>query len=525
MKIKHFFTIIALLGTFTSCNEQWDEHYNEVKGEKSEQNLLEYIKAQPDLTVFSKMLEVSGYDSILSKSQTYTVWAPLNNSLQTIDISDTILVTEIVKNHISRFSSTTSGVSSKTIYMLAKKFVSFKRTSEGFTIGGKSLIINKSNIAVSNGILHIIDGYIPYLSNIWEFIGKAEGFDSIRNYLYSQSVYEFDVNASVEIGTNDHGLSIYDSVITFKNEVLNKIGLLYVEDSTYTAILPSNAAWNKAYNQIKSGYKTYGAGGLQKQRLYTQWALVKNLVFRNELNDPSNLESMTSTTGSIFQNPGYLFEQTTKNQLSNGLVYTTDSIRFKAAESWQQPVKLEAENSDYGRSFLYANLYVRSSLGSVFNSEVSDTKYLVVEPSTVSNTTQNTVTFPIPNSLSGEYNVYCVFVPSNIVSETNKKPYKVSYSLSYLSTVGEQVVDAAIDSKNVVTQPNKVGGVFTSKGAEITKMFVTKFTFPYCNIINDKSESSNITMKLKVKNEVKITETALYSRTFRIDYIILEPVQ
>ncbi|HRZ98694.1 MAG TPA: hypothetical protein P5084_14155, partial [Paludibacter sp.] len=277
--------------------------------------------------------------------------------------------------------------------------------------------------------------------------------------------------------------------------------------------------------QIKNGYKTFGPDGSEKQRLNAQLALVKNLVFRNVINDPMAFDSIISTTGSVFRNPGYLFEQATKNQLSNGLVYTTDSIRFKAAESWQQPIKIEGENSDYGRNYKYANLYVRSSLGSIFKANVSDSKYLVVEPTTASNTTQNEVTFPIPNTLSGKYNVYCVFVPSNIATETNTKPYKVSFYLSYLNSTGVAIVDAAVDSKNTVTLPNRLGATFTSKGSEITKMYVTQFTFPYCNIIKDKSESANITMKLKVKNEVKITETALFNRTFRVDYIILEPVQ
>lgn len=525
MKKTIFFSVIVTILTISSCNDKWDDHFNQMKGERSELNLYQYIKSQPDLSVFTQMLEISGYDSILSKTQTYTVWAPVNNSLQTLDLSDTMTVTNIVVNHISRFSIPTAGINTKTIYMLAKKFVTFKHIESGYTIGDKLLIADRSNIAVSNGMLHLIDGYIPYLNNIWEFIGKTPNLDSLRNYLYSQSKFEFDINASVEIGTNDHGQSIYDSVITFTNEVLDQIGYLNVEDSSYTAILPTNTAWKKAYNQIKNGYKTFGPDGLEKQRLNAQWALVKNLIFRNIIHEPTAFDSIVSTTGSIFRQPAYLFENSSKSELSNGIVYTTDSIRFKAAESWQQPVKIEAENSDFGRSFKYASLSVRSSLGSIFKSDISDSKYLVVDPTTASNTTQNEVTFPIPNSLSGSYNIYCVFVPAIIVSETNTKPYKVSFYLSYLNSSGVSVTEAAIDLKNTVTLPGRVGGTFTSKGSEITKMFVTQFTFPFCNIIKDKTESANITLKLKVKNDVKITETALFNRTFRIDYIILEPVK
>jgi len=529
-KIKYRYTILSVLImmiSLSSCNNNaWIEHYSPENTGKSDLNLYEYINAQSDLTIFAQMLEITGYDSILSKPQAYTVWAPVNSALSAIDLTDTTTVTEIIKNHITRFSHPTSGINSKTIYMLGKKFLTFKKTDDGFTFGGKSLIADKSNMATSNGILHCIDGFVPYTSNIWEYIGKAPGLDSLRAYLYSQTTYEFDVDASVEIGTNEFGQAIYDSVITFKNPVLDKIGQLQIEDSTFTAILPNNAAWTKAYNQIKNGYKTLVKdGGVQQQRLNTQWALVKNLVFRKQVSNPAAFDSLYSSTGSKFMQPAYLFDNATKTELSNGLAYVTDSLRFKAAESWQQSIKIEAENSDYGRSYVYANLLGRSGLGSIYSNVISGNKYLIVEPTTVSNSTQNAVTFPIPNTLSGKYNIYCVFVPGNAISATDTKPYKVSYYFSYLDKNGAQVTDAAIDNKNLVTLPNRVGNVFTTNGTEITKMFVTQFDFPFCNLIKDKSEAANITIKLKVKSEAKITETALVSRIFRVDYIILEPVQ
>lgn len=520
LKILSFTLVLAFL---MSCSETWNEHYDEIKGERSELNIAEYIKSQNDLSIFGQMLAISGYDSLLSKPQTYTVWAPLNPGLGDINLSDTVQVTNLVKNHITRFSNPTSGLQQKTIFMLAKKFVVFKREGGFFTIGGRKLVEGRFNNAVANGTVHCIESYIPYLSNIWEFIGKTQGLDSLRKYLYSQSTYEFDINASVEIGTNEHGQSVYDSVITFTNPVLNKIGMLHLEDSSYYAILPDNAAWIKAYDLIKNGYKTFGPGGEKMQHLNTQLALVSNLVFENTGKNPLTTDSIISTTGSVFREPSYLFTNATDFTLSNGKAWITDSLRFKASESWQKPVIIEAENSDYGRKSEYANIYVRSALGSQYSSEVSDSKFLVIEPTTASNVTQNAVTFPIPNTLSGKYNIYCVFVPANIAVETNTKPYKVSFYLSYMNATGTIINDAAINAQNTVTLPNRLGGVFPTKGSEITKLFVTQFTFPWSNIIADKTEAADINIKLKVKNEVRITETALYNRTFRVDYIILEP--
>ncbi|MHB9142175.1 MAG: hypothetical protein ACYC25_09895, partial [Paludibacter sp.] len=274
-------------------------------------------------------------------------------------------------------------------------------------------------------------------------------------------------------------------------------------------------------------YKTLPKdGGAPQQRLYTQWAIVENLIFKfKDLSkEPTAYDSLVTTTGSKFNPSAYLFEGATKHVLSNGLAYITDSLKFKAADSWQKPIKIEAENSSYGRSFLYSSLYVRSGLGSAYN--VSEYQYLASDPTTVSKSTPNSVTFPIPNTLSGKYRIYCVFLPSSIVLANDSSRYKVRFNFSYLNASGTQINDAAITSKNAIaTTPGSIGGIFTTEAAEVTKMFVTQIDFPYCNIYSKESLVSDITVKLKVENATLITETVKFDRTMRIDYIILEPVQ
>jgi hypothetical protein len=321
--------------------------------------------------------------------------------------------------------------------------------------------------------------------------------------------------------------AVYDSVIIFSNPILDKIGQLQIEDSTFAAILPTNTAWTKVYNKIKSNYKTLAKdGGAAQQRLNTQWAIVRNMVFRfkDTSVEPTMFDSLFSTTGSLFRPSAYLFDGTTKHNLSNGFAYVTDSLRFKAEDSWQQPIKIEAENSSYGRSYLYSTLYVRSGLGTGFG--VSQNKYLVCEPTTVSKSTPNSVTFPIPNTLSGKYKIYCVFAPSSIVAATDIRPYKVKFSLSYLNSLGVQVNNAAVTSKNTIsTAVGAIAAIFTTNPSVITKMYVAQFEFPYCNLYTSKSVLADITVKLKVESATLITETAAYDPTLRIDYVILEPVQ
>lgn len=527
-KIYRLLLPVVLLVLTTSCEPTWEEHYQQTDGQQGSTNFYQGISALDELSDFRAMLEATGYDSILSKPVTYTVWAPLNsaelNSI--VQSGDVSLMKQTVENHISRFSYPTSGIQSKTIYMLNKKFITFKREGSGFSFGGKPLSTRGSNLVASNGIMHIIEGHVPYLSNIWEFILKTPGLDSIRTFLDASSIYAFDPVASVEIGTNEFGQAVYDSVITFSNVLLDKIGSLHLEDSLYSVLLPDNNAWTTTYNLIKDKYKTLLAdGGAPKQRQLTQVAMVNNLIFKTLT--PETDDSIISTTGSIFREPSYLFEASQRSELSNGVVFVTDSLRFKLSESWQQSIVIEAENSDYGRGSVYCNLFVRSGLGTPYSAEVSDTKYLLVEPTTVSTTQPASVTFPIPNVLSGKYRIYCVTVPSNIVTENDNRPYKLKFYVTHRNTAGVVVENAPISSANQLQATNRTAFAFPTKGGEISKTFITEIEFPYSNILEDGASSTTITTKIKVENGVTAVEDIQKKgdKKMRIDYIILEPVQ
>jgi hypothetical protein len=521
--------VLSVLFALVSCNDTWEKYYYGGVASKSNLTLYKYIKSQDDLTTFSTMLEISGYDSILNAPQTYSVWVPTNEALQNIDLTDNALVTNTVRNHIARFLYPTSGVTNEVITLLNHKYVFFKNEGSDYTYGNQRLISERSNIGTANGIIHVIDGCYSFKPNFWQFINTNPGLDSLKNFFNSQTTYIFDLANSVEIGTNSLGQSIYDSVMIFSNPLLDKYGALNNEDSLYTAILPNNTAWSKIYETIKSKYKTYSIDGTGSQNSIAKTAIIQNLIYRDSISSPYSFTSLTSTSGNRFENPSYLFDNSEKHLLSNGYAFVTDSFRFRAEDTYQQKIVVEAENSSYGRSVISASLYSRSALGTPFSSLVSEDNYVLINPTTpkIENTA---VKFPIPNTLSGTYNIYCVFVPTNIVSTTttSTKVYKVNYTLHYLNSNG--VKDSAVVTSTNTLDPAKsaVAGAFLTNPSVITKQFVTQFTFPYCNLYDPKtSTTSSITTKLRVQNAAvaaECTKTGPYDSSLRIDYVILEPV-
>ena len=66
--------ILGIGGSIVSCNDDWDEHYSR-NGSIPEVSLMDMILNDSQLTKFSQILMKTGADSLLTSTQTYTVWA------------------------------------------------------------------------------------------------------------------------------------------------------------------------------------------------------------------------------------------------------------------------------------------------------------------------------------------------------------------------------------------------------------------------------------------------------------------
>jgi hypothetical protein len=525
MRLRHYgiplFAILLFTVLVASCREDWDNHYYAVAANKSKLNLYQYIQSQSELSIFTRMLKSTGYDTVLNKPQTFTVWAPNDQALINVDLTDTASVRKIVMNHITRFSHPSSGVISKTILMLDNKLLLFAQGSGGYTFGGKPIV--KSDVATTNGIIYILSDYAPYKMNIWEFLNNATGIDSVRAYINSLTVNQIDTAASFKDGI------FVSTVYKQTNKALTYLGQFKTEDSTYTAIFPDNGAWVEAYNRILPYYNTLSKdGGSSTQIANTKWTLIQDLFFRGKQTLPIVADTLYSTYGHAFLNPGRLFVGAQATEMSNGLSYVTSQLQNSASESWFKEIRVEAENAHGRLTSNYAANSV-SSIGTGYN--ISKGYYLRLDPTTSSSISKLFVSFSIPNTLSAKYNIYCVFVPASIVDTTDHRPYQVQFYLSYTNNLGVPVINASVDVNNTVQLPSKASYTFTTTPSnQPQKMLVVSgFQFPFCNLVNNRDYISSLlsNVTLKVQNVgTPANETAKkVNRTLRIDCIILEPVQ
>ena len=503
--------IMLLVGLFGSgCDDKWDQHYEDSKEMLPEYNLYDYISSQDELSNFTELLITAGYDSILSASQSFTVWAPQNESLKDIDRQDADLARTIVENHIARGSITTSLITTKMVRLLNGKFMQIERDAENHFSFGTSLF-TKENVRTKNGLVHQVESYIAYMPNIWEVLGENEELSFLKDYLYGLTERVFSPTQSVEIGVNDDGNPVYDSIFIAKNLFLQTKGALNHEDSVYTALLLKNDAWTQAYEKIAPFYKIPQIyGDTERADALTQQTIAQDLIFRGRVERPMEIDSLISTNRNIFHQPSYLFAGAEKIALSNGIGYILDDFPFIDVLSWYKEIRVEAE-SVLGRSNQNNDLFRRSGLGSGL--DVSSDWYLLLEPSGTSNFARSNVTFSIPNTLSAKYKVYVVFVPASVEDPNNLAPTKATFQLTYVNNTTGRTQRLRITPDENETDVH-----------DLTKMFVTEVDFPFANIID--AEYETVSVNLQVTSDVTIAEetSGNYSRTMRIDCVILEPV-
>jgi len=538
IKYSSIFIVLTVCAFLFSCRDNWNSHYDDAAF-SSNSNLYELIKQNDQLSKFAKLIEISGYDKILSASQTYTVWAPDNESLSSVDPNaiDSVQARIIVENQIARFNNPTSTPLGKSIRMINKK-IYFYSSDGGINFGGISLV--DKNIIANNGLLHTTGGLIPYYNNLYEFISTNENTSSIFNFISQFQENKFDEALSIPIDNID-GLIIYDSITTPYNRLFEYpsmgLGAINNEDSIYTILVPTNQAWEAAYERIAPYFTVYNKNANYADsvsRIQTSLAIINNLIFKGSIQDPSAADSLVSTyTNFKFYNSGQkvvihnvkdLFAGSEKTTASNGLIYLTGDLRLNNVETWNPPISIEAEYTD-GR-VTGANTSI-SSRTLTMNSPIQDIsggRYILITPTNSSS--QASVTFSIPDVLSCKYNIYVDIIPS---IDNNNVFYNdstmLAFNLAYMGSDGTTKTATASNSPQ-----------YTTSGTQKMRMKIfSEFEFPVSNYVDqlwymnpqNKPETLVTTTTLTIRSNVttqQVTST-LYSRRFSIDDIIFEPIQ
>ena len=522
---------LSIVIMLASCSD-WNDHYEGTADAASEgATIWQQMKATPELSDFCDVLEQTkvyrmhkktpvSYADLLSGGQSFTVLAPVNNTfnkdsllqlVQTVR-GDSAVEKSFVQNHITRSLVSSSPNTAKMLMLNMKRM-----TMENGLV--ENTAVKLANTKSSNGMFHILQHALPYKHNILEMLCDNPQLTDIGANIMSFNEDIFDPTSSVSNGVID-GVPIYvDSVVYERNRLLENVGLLDAEDSTYLVVVPTTEGWREIYNET-SQYFLYDKSVEKRdslQQYYTMSALLEDAVF-NMTDQKSIQDSLISvpylrTNQSfekgkkvyhVFQKPfeeGGILYGANKLDCSNGWVYTTPKWSFKPTDTFFKELRTEGESTWMLTQERDCSYNIRRQIAD----SISSGSYLQIIPK--SGTSNWELTFRISNTLAGDYDICMVLLPQSVAGLNNGKPCKFKATINY------------VDEDNNAQSFNCNNTQFESNAERVDTIVVAEgFHFPTCNY-----DQNEVKVTVKLQCSILARETSRYSREMYLDCIYLRP--
>lgn len=525
-----------------SCSDTWDDHYTAASEGVINTTLWQAINSNSELSNFAKVAKACGYDTTLDGSQTFTVFAPTNANLTSeqadsmialynedkaagVKTAENRVIKQFLQNHIALYKKSVSSISTDSVTMMNGKYQTLTQTG----IGGENF--ETKNILYNNGILYTLGGQVKYEPNIFEYLAMDSELDSVYNFIKSYGKYEFDASQSVAGGVVDGKTQYLDSVTVYTNTIINSLGYINREDSTYWMVAPTNSEWKRLVEEYTPyfNYDTKVDNRDSLQYANTRMAIINGAFFSRTNNKDAAIQDSVVSTSSLSEemynyNPtdrryyhyykpfasGGVFDGTTSVDLSNGRLLKASDFRISKFETFLQERKVEAENTynvDTLNNAIDPITIRTMQTNNPFYGQVSGNSFVEISPDAVG--AQPTITYNISGVLSGVgYDVYAVFVPAlaydTLATADQRLPVK------FRAQVGCQ--------QSGVTKWERASSFTTKADVVDTIKIKSNFKFKTTSYGLDQSQT-----KVKIYTDVPVRESSKYQTTMRLDCIIVRP--
>lgn len=521
------FPVLCLSLTALSCSDTWDEHYDQ-SNTASTVSLLQLIEEQGDLEEFLSVLKSTHvynnnkptdvtFAELLDNDQTFTVWAPRDGTFNVDSLltecetatGDSLCGQHFSQNHIAHYL--TNSTSETSVLMLNGKYLDL----EAGTFHGVSFTAGRSNQAAKNGLLHVIEGSLSYLYNVYEGITSLDEYSHIGEFFKYYEKLELDENSSVQSGIEDGQIVYSDSVLERTNILFDRFDYINEEDSDFIILMPDAETWEKVYAEAETHFN-YGQANKADslQRYWANVSLISDLVYNYNVGCQHISDSVFSTSYDetdderhhVYYNPlqsGGIFSSTyveDSTTCSNGVIYNLSSWPFEPEDIYFFPVKTETETESMLTDYSDCTFNYRT----VVADSVSD-GYLDIVPSTSSSNW--TAKFQVPDVLSGTYDICVVLLPKTVYNQSSRdfKPNKFTATLTYETTDGTTATETFEDD-------------CTNDPYCVDTVLIGRFDIPVCSY-----EQSNAVVYLQLECNIGRRESS-YSREMYLDCLYFKPV-
>lgn len=370
IRYKQFLLLSAallVLQLFSGCSKTKDDR-NSVGDESLKLNLFELVSANPQLSTFKEYLIKTGYDKVISSSKNYTVFAPVNTALASLDpavVNDAAKLKKFIGNHIGLQTYSTAGTQTQTrIAMLNGKYNNMlgKQVEDA--------VITTADKYANNGLLQVINKALPALDNCWEFLSNSSDAPAKqKNFMLSLFRKVYDISNAVVVGVNPTtGEPIYqagtDSVFT--NLFWNRVHDLQQEKKQYTVFMLTDAAWDAEVAKYNPYFVTNTP---DSNTLVTSWNVVKEFAV-DTVYQPSSIPAVvTSKFGTQLPVDRASIVKTIKT--SNGIVYIMSKMDVQPASKFKT-ITIEAERYNASSIDRRSNTFFRDRFNALTGLDFRD---------------------------------------------------------------------------------------------------------------------------------------------------------
>jgi uncharacterized surface protein with fasciclin (FAS1) repeats len=364
---KEYLLAVAIFTIIISGCKKWDDH-TAVNNQDLTKDLYTKMAEEPGLSKFAALVTQAGLDSLLKSSKNYTVWAPSNDALATLDpavSADINKLRSFVLNHISNLLYFTKDAqTSKRIGMLNGKYNNFLANKF------EDATITFADKYVKNGVLHVVDKYISVLPNVWDYLNATTAQYLQNSFIAGLNFQDFDpALAVIDSISSSTGLPVYrpGTGIVNKNKFNERVFDLRKEEKQYTYFIVADAAFILKADSLKPYFKTASVASTDS---LDKWNVVKDLVV--DVLYPT-IASLPAVISSKYGVPIRINASliTSSIKVSNGMVYVVSSSGTTTASKFLQSV-IQGENPSGFLSDKTANTNYRVRPNPVTNQNYTD---------------------------------------------------------------------------------------------------------------------------------------------------------
>jgi hypothetical protein len=341
MKTINFFLIlIFIIAGNISCSDEWDTHYspheNKVNNEHVavvNSNAVDYLKSESAYSEMLELFQVTGViESMQSRDQSFTIMVVNNNALNNGFEGNEDKV-YLAKSHISDISLSPENLSDGLrLFTWTGKAVNVLKKEKGLN-GDYQIQFNNARVTkvikTNDAYIYEIDSYIIVPKSLYEILESlGDNYSIFRNMVLSRNQKEFDRDASIPIGVDNTGSTVYDSIfITTNPYFLAHDFDIMSESITATMLIPSNEVVNNALNTAKESLSTWGL--TRNDTILENW-IFESAFFNQQYQkqDFIDNEDLTSVFGKQWRTSIQQVDLDNPIQMSNGMAYYIKSMKI-----------------------------------------------------------------------------------------------------------------------------------------------------------------------------------------------------